>query len=317
MTEETQQNTDSPCAQCPSSVEGECGIGKTSDSCGTSQEQIDAQVLRERMERIEHKVLVLSGKGGVGKSTIAANLAVSLCIAGKRVGLMDVDIHGPSIPRLLKMDDSRVVMNDNTLIPPTVMQNDDGGFLKMMSIGLLIPDSDDALIWRGPMKMGVIKQFLKDVEWGELDYLIVDNPPGTGDEPLSVCQLIPDADGAVIVTTPQQLAVADVRKSINFCRKLKLPILGVIENMSGLRCPNCSEIVDVFKSGGGEELAHDLGIRFLGKIPLDPELVVASDLGEAYLQNDADSPTAKAFAKVVEALMETDAQMTAIDPLRT
>ncbi|MDO9541428.1 MAG: Mrp/NBP35 family ATP-binding protein, partial [Kiritimatiellia bacterium] len=205
--------------------------------------------MQERLEQIKHKIIVLSGKGGVGKSTVAVNVAVSLTLAGKRVGLLDVDIHGPSIPKMLDLEDTRISVRDEIMLPV----EKDG--LKVMSIGFLLQNRDDAVIWRGPMKMGVIKQFLKDVDWGELDYLVIDSPPGTGDEPLSVCQLVKNADGAVIVTTPQDVATNDVRKSINFCRQLNLPVLGVVENMSGFVCPKCGELTAIFKTGGGERMA--------------------------------------------------------------
>ncbi len=264
----------------------------------SEEDRADRQKLAGRLCRIRHKILVLSGKGGVGKSTVAVNLAVSLMLAGKRVGLLDIDIHGPSVPKMLGLEDSAVQAEFGDLIPVEL------GDLKVMSIGFLLRDRDDAVIWRGPMKMGVIKQFLKDVRWGDLDYLVVDAPPGTGDEPLSICQLIENADGAVVVTTPQDVALAAVRKSINFCRQLNLPVLGVVENMSGFICPRCGEATEVFKSGGGERMAKEMGVPFLGRIPIDPAIGEACDSGKPYVIACARSETAKTFGRVVRPILE-------------
>lgn len=275
------------------------------DTCPVSEETLDQMLERidmeEQLQRIKHTVLVLSGKGGVGKSTVAANLAISLALAGKHVGLLDVDIHGPSIPKLLKLDDSTLQSDGEKILPVPVGDN-----LKVMSIGFMLQNSDDAVIWRGPMKFGVIKQFIKDVRWGELDYLIVDSPPGTGDEPLSVVQLIEKADGAVLVTTPQDISTSDVRRSVSFCHKLNLKVLGVIENMSGFICPHCGERTDIFKSGGGEKMAEEMGVPFLGKIPLDPKVVEASDSGLPYVYHYAKTEAAKAFEEVIKPILALD-----------
>lgn len=266
------------------------------------QNQADEQQIRHRLEQIKHQILVLSGKGGVGKSTVAANLAVSLVLAGKRVGLLDIDIHGPSIPKILNLEAKRAQSVGHQIMPIEVMQN-----FKVMSIGFLLPRKDDAVIWRGPMKYQMIKQFIKDVEWGSLDFLIVDSPPGTGDEPLSVIQLLGKADGAIIVTTPQEVALADARKGINFCRNLGLPVLGVLENMSGFVCPKCGERTDIFKSGGGEDMAIRMAVPFLGKIPIDPAVVQACDLGVPFVRSgDYQSETAEAFGPTTRALLELD-----------
>lgn len=259
------------------------------------EQEIEEQMLAQRLERIRHKILVLSGKGGVGKSTVAVNLALALAREGQRVGLLDVDIHGPSIPKMLRLEGEQLQVENETLLPPQI------GDLKVMSIGFACR-LEDAVIWRGPLKMGVIKQFLKDVDWGELDYLIIDSPPGTGDEPLSVCQLIPNATGAVIVTTPQEVALADVRRSVSFCRQLRLPILGVVENMSGFVCPKCGEVVNIFKSGGGEKMAESMTIPFLGRIPLDSRVVQAADEGRSIIQALESSETAQAFGNIVQTL---------------
>jgi len=247
---------------------------------------------RARMERIRHKILVMSGKGGVGKSTVAANLAVFLSATGKRVGLLDVDIHGPTIPKMLNLEHADVGVRDG------VMQPVEAAGLKVMSIGFLLRDRDEALIWRGPMKMGVIKQFLEEVDWGDLDYLVIDSPPGTGDEPLSVCQLAAPVDGAIIVTTPQDVATADVRKSIVFCHRLELPVLGVVENMSGFVCPACGTVTDIFKTGGGERMAADMGVPFLGRIPIDPAVGEACDEGKPYVDSHRGTGIAETFARI-------------------
>lgn len=259
-------------------------------------EFLERQELDQRMCRIKRKILVMSGKGGVGKSTVAVNLAVALSMAGRRVGLLDVDIHGPSIPKMLHLENARPASSNGSMLPVPV------GALSVMSIGFLLSNPDQPVIWRGPLKMGVIKQFLKDVVWGELDYLIVDCPPGTGDEPLSVVQLIENADGAVIVTTPQEVALVDVRKSIGFCRQLKLPVLGIIENMSGFVCPKCGEVVDLFKSGGGERLATEVGVPFLGWVPIETSVVSSTDEGKPCVYHHPDTPSARAFAAAAKTL---------------
>jgi Mrp family chromosome partitioning ATPase/predicted Fe-Mo cluster-binding NifX family protein len=265
-------------------------------------EFLEQHALEERMGCIRHKILVMSGKGGVGKSTVAANLAISLALAGKRIGLLDVDIHGPSIPKMLKLEDAAIQVKEG------VIQPIEKAGLKVMSIGFLLRDRDDALIWRGPMKMSVIKQFLKDVNWGDLDYLIIDSPPGTGDEPLSVCQLAVPVDGAVIVTTPQDVATADVRKSINFCRQLNLPVLGVVENMSGFVCPKCGEVTDIFKAGGGERMASEMKVPFLGRIPIDPLIGQACDAGTPFVYHHSRSETAKALEHVIGPILALSSQ---------
>ena len=261
----------------------------------------DNSNVHERMKSIKHKILVLSGKGGVGKSTIAANLAVALSVAGKRVGLLDIDVHGPSIPKLFGVEGMQVTGTENSIYPFEISDN-----LKLMSIGFLLRSSSDAVIWRGPMKHTVIKQFLGDVEWDELDYLIVDSPPGTGDEPLSIAQLIPGVDGAVIVTTPQDVALLDVSKCINFCRQLSLPVLGIVENMSGFICPHCGKRTDIFKSGGGEKMAKEFGIQFLGRIPIDPSIVSSSDDGQPVVLAHPETEAGKEFARVAGPILALD-----------
>jgi len=257
----------------------------------------DKKKINTRMTRIKHKICVLSGKGGVGKSTIAVNLATALADAGKKVGLLDVDIHGPSIPTMLGLYPTSLVAHADSIEPMHA------GNLKVMSIGFLTEDEDTPLIWRGPMKMGVIKQFLGDVEWGELDYLIIDCPPGTGDEPLSVVQLIEKPDGAVIVTTPQKVAAVDVRKCLRFCERLSIPVLGIVENMSGFTCPKCGKHVDIFPTGNGEKMANDFGVPFLGKLPIDPGIGEACDAGRPFIQNYAASKTAQMLQEIINPLL--------------
>lgn len=268
----------------------------------SDQQFRERQALARRMCQIGYKLLVMSGKGGVGKSTVAANLATSLALAGKSVGLLDVDIHGPSIPKLLGLDHERLVAHGQSLVPIDI-----GGNLKVMSIAFLLSSAIDAVIWRGPMKYGVIQQFLKDVEWGPLDYLVIDAPPGTGDEPLSVAQLVGQPAGAILVTTPQDLAIADVRRSVSFCHKVSMPVVGIIENMSGLVCPHCGGHVDLFKTGGGEGLAHEMDVPFLGRIPIEPQIVQCGDAGSPFVHRFAESAAAKAFVSVVDQIEKTAA----------
>lgn len=261
----------------------------------------DRQQLQSRLCRIHHKLVVLSGKGGVGKSTVAVNLAMALAMAGKRVGLLDIDIHGPSIPTMLGLEQAAVRRQGKELLPVTV----DG--LKVISAGFFLRSRDDALIWRGPMKTTVIKQFLKDVAWGDLDYLVIDSPPGTGDEPLSVCQLIGHLDGAVVVTSPQKVACVDVRKSITFCRHLNVPVLGVVENMHGFACPRCGDIYYIFGNGGGRNMAAGLNVPYLGSIPIDPDIAESCDKGCAFVQRYALSATAAMMREMIKPIVALDA----------
>jgi ATP-binding protein involved in chromosome partitioning len=254
--------------------------------------------LQHNISGIKHKIIVLSGKGGVGKSTVATNIAIALSQKGKKVGLIDVDIHGPSIPKMLGLEGAPLKGSEEGMLPVDYSEG-----LKVMSIGFILRDQKDAIIWRAPLKHSLIRQFLRDVRWGDLDYLIIDSPPGTGDEPLSVVQLLENADGAVIVTTPQDVALTDVRKAITFCRHVNLPIIGVVENMSGFVCPYCGKTVDIFKTGGGEEMASEMGVPFLGRIPIEPKIVESGDSGKPYLQYYRDSETAKAFNMVIEPLL--------------
>ncbi|OPY32791.1 MAG: antiporter inner membrane protein [Methanoregula sp. PtaU1.Bin006] len=246
---------------------------------------------------VKHVVLVLSGKGGVGKSTVATNLASALAGHGRQVGLLDLDIHGPSIPKMLGIENQQPAVLGRTMEPVRVT-----GKLSVMSMGFLLPDASSPVIWRGPMKMAAIRQFLEDVNWGALDYLIVDLPPGTGDEALTIVQLAPNVRGAVIVTTPQDVAVIDAMKAVKFIEKLGLPVIGIIENMSGMVCPHCGGTIDLFGSGGGRKAADDLHVPWLGAVPIDPEMVKAGDEGRPYVLRHADTPAWKAINAVMEIL---------------
>ncbi|HOX35552.1 MAG TPA: Mrp/NBP35 family ATP-binding protein [Methanoregulaceae archaeon] len=248
---------------------------------------------------VRHVVLVLSGKGGVGKSTVSVNLAYALANAGKQVGLLDLDIHGPNIPKMLGIENERPAVLDKAIEPVHVTGN-----LSVMSMAFLLPDTSTPVIWRGPMKMGAIQQFLSEVNWGSLDYLVVDLPPGTGDEALSIVQLAPNVKGAVIVTTPQDVAVLDAIKAAKFIGKLELPVLGVIENMSGMVCPHCGKAVDLFGTGGGKKAADDLHVPFLGAIPLDPAMVRAGDEGRPFILLHSGSATWVAVNAVMESLVK-------------
>ncbi len=263
------------------------------------------------MADIAHKYLVLSGKGGVGKSSVAVNLAVWLSTQGRRVGLLDADIHGPSVPKLLAADERKIVAEGEWILPVEYRES-----LKVMSVGFLLPNTDEALVWRGPMKHSLIQQFVQNVRWGALDYLIVDCPPGTGDEPLSVVQVLGSADGAVIVTTPQELAAIDVRKCITFCRQVGLPVLGIIENMSGFLCPHCGKRSDIFAGHSGQKMADDFRVPFLGGVPLDPALGAAGDRGVPFVTLDPDNSTAQALRHAFAPLLisETNDYETTREP---
>jgi len=294
--QEESRGTHTTCEGCS---DKECSATERQKDESDEQFQ-ERRKLQSRLCRIRHKVMVLSGKGGVGKSTVAVNLAAALAISGKRVGLLDVDIHGPSIPTILGLEKETIQHGEEGLLPVEL------GSMKVMSVGFLLGNQDDAIIWRGPLKMGIIKQFLKDVDWGDLDYLIVDSPPGTGDEPLSVCQLVKPLDGVVIVTTPQKVASVDVRKSITFCRQLQVPVIGVVENMSGFMCPKCSEVTHILSSGAGRRIAEGMGVPFLGAIPLDPKIAESCDSGRAYIDHNSASPMAEIMQNIANSIAALD-----------
>ncbi len=270
---------------------GTCGV-QNQDQAKQQQEQ----ELKTALSKIKYKFIVMSGKGGVGKTSVSVNLGIALGKRGFKVGIMDVDLHGPDVPRMLGLQ-GMVSANETQKLEP--MRYSDN--VKVMSIECLMPNKDDAVIWRGPLKHSAINQFISDVDWGELDFLIVDSPPGTGDEPLSVVQTIPDAR-PIIVTTPQEVALSDVRKSINFCKKVEKDMFGMIENMSGYVCPHCGKTADLFGSGGGEATAKQFNINFLGKIPFDPNLVKAGDAGSSYQEEFKEAAGAKAFGEIADKL---------------
>jgi len=302
---EEPRNADAACDTC-----GDKDCSASQRRKDESKEQFEERrQLQSRLCRIRHKVMVLSGKGGVGKSTVAVNLAAALMLSGKRVGLLDVDIHGPSIPTMLGLEREMIQGSEEGLLPI------DLGGMKVMSIGFLLRNQDDAVIWRGPLKMGVIKQFLKDVAWGDLDYLIIDSPPGTGDEPLSICQLMEGLDGVVIVTTPQKVAAVDVRKSITFCRQLGVKVLGVVENMSGFVCPKCGEITQILSSGGGRRIAKDMGVPFLGSIPMDPRIAEACDCGRAFINHNTATPMAEVMRSIINPIAALDGMAVPADTM--
>jgi ATP-binding protein involved in chromosome partitioning len=253
------------------------------------------------LAKIKNRLLVFSGKGGVGKSTVAANLALALARKGLKVGLLDVDIHGPNLAKMLGVEDKKMDFSSDGIKAVDVTKN-----LKLVSMSFLLQDPSIPVIWRGPMKMKAIQQFLWDVDWGELDWLVIDSPPGTGDEPLSVAQLIP-ATGAVVVTTPQEVSVMDSRKAVVFALKLNLKVIGIIENMSGMVCPHCGKRIDLFKEGGGNKAALELRVPFLGKIPLDPRIVISGDEGKPFVASQPESEAAKAFMNIVENIMKDKA----------
>ncbi|MBO5519170.1 MAG: Mrp/NBP35 family ATP-binding protein [Candidatus Methanomethylophilus sp.] len=265
-------------------------------------EEIEEETRRLRtLENIKHVIIVISGKGGVGKSTVSANIAETLSMQGYQTGIMDVDITGPNIPKMFHVEDEKLSVDDNRLLVPV----DVPPSLKLVSMAFLLPSKDSALTWRGPVRSSAVQQFIEDVNWGPLDYLIIDMPPGTGDEALSIIQLIPKADGTVIVTTPQEVSLLDARKTVTFSSIANIPIIGIVENMSGFVCPHCGEVTNIFKSGGGEDAANQLGIQFLGRIPLEAGVVNSGDKGMPVVIAEPDSASAKAFKSVVAKIVDT------------
>ncbi len=267
------------------------------EKCGCSErDEVKRELsLKTTVSAIKKKILVLSGKGGVGKSTVSTNLAVGLSKKGFQVGLLDIDIHGPNIPNMLGLYGFAPTITDMGIFPLKLFDN-----LNVISIGFFLEEKDSPVVWRGPLKHRMIEQFLSDVRWGALDYLVVDSPPGTGDEIISIVQLLDQIDGTVIVATPQDVALADVRRSIKFCKDASIPILGIVENMSGFVCPHCGNTVEIFKTGGAEKVAEEYNIPFLGKIPIDPQIVNAGDEGKPMMIYFAESKSAKAFGEIID-----------------
>jgi len=256
----------------------------------------EREAIRKRLGRVKHKIVVLSGKGGVGKTTVAVNLSVALAKNDTQVGLMDIDLHGPNVPKMLGVEGKRVGGGEEFIYPYAYSDN-----LRVLSISFFLKEQKDAVIWRGPLKMAAIKQFIKDVDWGDLDWLVIDAPPGTGDEPLSILQLIEELDGVIIVTTPQEVSLLDVKKCVTFCEKLGVRILGIVENMTVLICPHCGGEVLLFgKRGGVEEFAKDADIPYLGEVPFEPSVVEASDKGVPITLKAPETAAAEAFSYIAE-----------------
>jgi ATP-binding protein involved in chromosome partitioning len=257
------------------------------------------QEIAEKMRHVRYKIVILSGKGGVGKTTVAVNLATALAWKGNVVGILDADIHGPDVPKMLGLEGTRMVGGDKGLEPVLGPLN-----ILTVSMEFLLQSADTPVIWRGPLKMRVINEFLSKVNWGTLDYLIIDLPPGTGDESLSIMQLLPNLDGVIIVTTPQEVALLDSRKAASMVRQLNIPILGLIENMSGFHCPHCGKATNLFGKGGGKQAAQELNLYFLGELPFDPRVMTLSDEGKPFIVSEAKSPVAQAFQHVVDRLLQ-------------
>jgi len=273
---------------------------KTSETSTKLKKQLHKEgekSLKLKMAKIKHKIAIISGKGGVGKSTVTVNLAMAFATHGyvNSVGILDADITGPCIPKILGVKGQKLQVGPPGVFPATGPLG-----MKVVSMDFLLPSDEAPVIWRGPLKMRAIQQFLSDITWGELDFLFIDLPPGTGDEPLSVMQLLPDMDGVVIVTIPSEVSQIVVKKAVTFARKLNVPVIGIIENMSGFTCPKCGEHTDIFKAGGGKKIAKDLVIPFLGKIPIDPQICSDSDKGSPFTIEHPDSPASKAFMEIVK-----------------
>ena len=275
---------------------GKCDSCAQKGSCKDKDAGKEGTCIVDRMTRVKHKIIIASGKGGVGKSTISVNLARALQMKGLRVGVLDADITGPDIPKLLGIEDQKLMQGSEGIEPANAQG------IKAASMALILSSRESPVVWRGPMKMAAIKQFIQDVNWGDLDFLIVDLPPGTSDEPLSVLQLIPDLAGAIIVTTPQEVSLLDSRKAVNMVKAMKLPVLGIVENMSGLKCPHCQETISIFGSGGGERMAEEMNVPFLGAIPIDPQVCAWGDSGQTFV--GCKTQAGESFNLIVERLLE-------------
>ena len=269
------------------------------DSADSRRQTLEEQQksLRIRMNKVKHKIAIISGKGGVGKTLVTVNLATTFAKNGRpgRVGILDADIHGPCVPKMLGIKGQTLQSG-----PPGIFPAIGPLGIKVVSMDFLLPNQESPVIWRGPLKMTAIRQFLSDIVWGELDFLFIDLPPGTGDEPLSVMQLLPEMDGVVIVTIPSEVSQDVVKKAVTFTRMLNVPVIGIVENMSGFICPNCGAQTNIFKVGGGEKISMELEVPFLGRVPIDPKICEDSDRGMPFVIEHTDSPAAKAFMKIVE-----------------
>jgi ATP-binding protein involved in chromosome partitioning len=265
------------------------------------QREQENELIKLRMGKVKHKIAVISGKGGVGKSLITVNLAALLAKDGMegKVAIFDADLTGPCVPKMMGLKGEKLMVGPPGIFPAVGAQG-----IKVISMALLLPSVDSPVIWRGPLKMGAIRQFLGEVAWGPLDYLLVDLPPGTGDESLSILQLLPEMDGVVIVTIPSEVSQDVVKKAVTFARKMGVPIFGIVENMGSLVCPHCGEAIDVFGEGGGERVAREMGTDFLGSIPLDPRISMDSDEGTPFVIGHPDSQASKAFREIAEKIEE-------------
>lgn len=297
---------------CPGTQSEQAGKADACEGCPNQQicasqpkgPDPDLPEIQKRMSGVNHKLLVLSGKGGVGKSTFTSMLGWAFAHdEDSEVAVMDLDICGPSIPRIMGALGEKIHISGEGWSPVFISDN-----LSMISIEFMLPNQDDAIIWRGSKKNGLIKQFLKDVSWGEVDYMIIDTPPGTSDEHLSINQYLKESgiDGAIIVTTPQEVALLDVRKEIDFCKKAGINIIGLVENMSGFVCPSCKGESFIFSptTGGGEALASEMGIPFLGKVPLDPRIGKACDYGDSFLDQYPESPASKSLLSIIDKIKQ-------------
>ncbi len=275
-----------------------CGQCDSSTTCDAAMQQKHAEEqLKKKLQSIKHRLVIMSGKGGVGKTTVTANLAVALAKMGMKVGILDGDVHGPNIPRMLGVDKDGLQMGPNGLLPVTARDD-----VKVMSMAFILQSEDTPVAWRGPMKHSLFQQFLSEVDWGSLDYLVVDLPPGTGDEPMSIAQLLGEPLWTIVVTTPQDVALLDSRKSVVFGKTLNMNVLGIIENMSGLVCPHCGGHIDLFKTGGGERSAKELAVPFLGSVPIDPYVVIGGDAGIPILYDHSDSRSAEVFKSLARVI---------------
>jgi ATP-binding protein involved in chromosome partitioning len=284
--------------------DGKCDTCATSDECSDQRKQQfeQEQRLRLKLSKIKHKIAVISGKGGVGKSTVTANLAMAFAMQGhkEKVGILDADIHGPCIPKMLGLKGQALMGGPGGMWFPVIGQQG----IKVVSMDFLLPNDAAPVIWRGPLKMRAIQQFLSDIMWGDLDYLFIDLPPGTGDEPLSVMQLIPDMDGVVIVTMPSEVSQAVVKKAVTFAKQIGVLVIGIVENMSGYVCPDCGAKVNIFRAGGGKKIAEDFSVPYLGSIPLDPRICNDSDNGVPFITSNVTSPSTEAFAEIVSKIAQ-------------
>jgi ATP-binding protein involved in chromosome partitioning len=283
-----------------------CDVRQSCDGCqeekicsNKEKEEHEEARLAQKLFHIRNKIMVMSGKGGVGKSTVAVNLAASLAMQGYAVGILDADLHGPDIPRMCGAENRPLLSHGDGINPVKIFKG-----LRIVSMGLVSQDPDKAIVWRGPLKHKAIKQFLGDVNWGDLDFLIIDLPPGTGDEPLSIAHLIKNVDGSIIVTTPQDVALLDSRKAVSFSRLINVPVLGIIENMSGMACPKCGEKIDLFKVGGGAKAARELGVAYLGHIPIDPKMVIRCDAGTPFVTDPEPSVVKTAYIRLSQEVIK-------------